>query len=228
MTLQSVIDYSLNPKYSSREERNLFTASFLQTFSDQKTVLNVGSGGEGFLKKYAPKLTITDVDMTGNVDHLVNLEKEMPFPFEKNAYDMSVCLDVLEHVDNFHELFEEILRVTKNYVVISLPNPLPEYVNNIVRKSAYTTDKAQREQFGSMSKFYGIPLSKPLDRHKWFFSFQEAFDFFALNADKYGYQVEKVFFPRRDSLVKNIIKSVHIDLYINMVPRAFWIVLKKN
>ena len=36
--------------------------------------------------------------------------------------DCVVCTDVLEHVNNLHEVFEELIRITKRYVIISVPN----------------------------------------------------------------------------------------------------------
>ena len=38
-------------------------------------------------------------------------------------------------------------------------------------------------------KFYGLPLEKPDDRHKWFFSFSEAFDFVNYNGNRNGFEM---------------------------------------
>ncbi|BDW90357.1 MULTISPECIES: methyltransferase domain-containing protein [Thalassospira] len=227
MSLKNKIDYSINPSYNSREERNKFVYSLLEG-STNKSVVNVGSGGERFLQNFAKDFDVFDIDINGDVDLKVNLERDLPLPLKDNQFGLAVCLDVLEHIETFHAVFSEINRITTDRIIISLPNPLHEYMFNIIKGQDYLKEGDDKHRFGRRSKYYGIPLSKPCDRHKWFFSFDEAYDFFEQNADKYGYEVEKVFFPRRDTLLKNIIRRVHFDLYINFVPRAFWIILNKK
>lgn len=49
--------------------------------------------------------------------------------FEKQYFDIVTCVDVLEHVDNYDRLLQEMLRVSKKGVFISTPNRRPEYTN---------------------------------------------------------------------------------------------------
>jgi hypothetical protein len=75
-----------------------------------------------------------------------------------------VCTDVLEHLDNLHAIFGELLRVAGAFVVLSLPN------NWMAARVPI------RRGHGNFAH-YGLPLERPADRHKWFFNLQQARDF---------------------------------------------------
>lgn len=47
-------------------------------------------------------------------------------PFNDGEFDLVTCIDVLEHVEPYHYLLSEMLRVTRHMVVISTPNRRPE------------------------------------------------------------------------------------------------------
>lgn len=120
----------------------------------------------------------TGVDVSGTPDLVINLENEN-FPFEPNHFDTTICLEVLEHLDNPHDVLSELVRVSKDYVIISLPNCWRQIYYHLANGH---TDLPE----------YGFPNNKPLDRHKWFFGPKEAFNFIYGNAQKYGYSIERV------------------------------------
>lgn len=109
-------------------------------------------------------LDYVGIDISGTPDLTINLEKIDRLPFEDRSFDAVVCTDVLEHLDNFHQLFGELLRVTRGSAVISLPNCWSAARLPIARGR------------GSFAH-YGLPLDRPQDRHKWFFSLTESIDF---------------------------------------------------
>lgn len=106
----------------------------------------------------------TGIGIGGNPDIEVNLEKQT-IPFEDNSFDCVLCLDVLEHVDNTHAVFDELCRVSRRYVIISLPNSYRDFVGMLFGRAE---DKALN------FKYYGLPAQRPEDRHKWFFSNSDA------------------------------------------------------
>jgi 2-polyprenyl-3-methyl-5-hydroxy-6-metoxy-1,4-benzoquinol methylase len=123
------------------------------------------------------------VDLVGKPDIKINLEKEGLERFNDNQYDLVMCFEVLEHLDNLHEVFANLLRVSSRRVIISLPNAANyKKLWHILR-----TGKTG-------SKQYGLPASKPEDRHKWFFSWQEIIELINKRAELDGYEVEKVVF----------------------------------
>ncbi|MFH1144533.1 MAG: methyltransferase domain-containing protein [Candidatus Eisenbacteria bacterium] len=51
------------------------------------------------------------VDIAGRPDIELNLEKAERLPFDDDAFDTVLCADVLEHLDNLHAIFDELVRV---------------------------------------------------------------------------------------------------------------------
>jgi len=142
-------------------------------------ILDVGAD-EGYLKKYLPAETdYWGIGLGGHPDQVVNLEKEK-IPFPEHSFDCVLCLDVLEHLDNIHEIFDELCRVSRNYVIISLPNPWAGFLG-MLRAGNYRPDQPM--------KFYGLPPEPPEDRHKWFFSYKEAKNFVLHRAMKNNMRV---------------------------------------
>ncbi len=116
------------------------------------------------------------------IDVELNLEKT-PLPFENEEFETVICFDVLEHLENTHEMFDELCRVARKNIIISLPNPWSDFFT-VLR----TGDHSELEKL----KFYGLPKEKPQDRHRWFFSEKEAKDFVSYRAQKNGWRVAQV------------------------------------
>jgi hypothetical protein len=131
------------------------------------SILDVGAD-ERHLKKYlADETTYWGVGLGGSPDQAVDLEQGH-LPFEDNSYDCVLCLDVLEHLASAHQVFDELCRVSRKYVIISLPNSW---------RSLLLSALFEPSKNGIQLKYYGIPVESPVDRHKWFMSYQEAADF---------------------------------------------------
>ena len=101
------------------------------------------------------------VGMTSESDVKVNLERAGNLPFEDSSCDTVLCLDTLEHLNNFHAICSELFRIARKYVVISLPNCWCQARRSMAKGS------------GAIWQ-YGLPLTPPLDRHKWLFNTEEA------------------------------------------------------
>ncbi|MFA6411701.1 MAG: class I SAM-dependent methyltransferase [Syntrophales bacterium] len=111
-------------------ERNLFSSAV-------KNFLDVGCGGGENTIFIAHKLNIPLADVYGlDIDspcvkitgHLfqfltIDLEKEA-LPFHDNMFDLVICNQVFEHLKNFLQIFNEIIRVTNpaGYIMIGIPN----------------------------------------------------------------------------------------------------------
>jgi hypothetical protein len=145
-------------------------------------ILDVGAD-ECYLKQYLPEgVEYWGIGLGGHLDQQVDLEKEK-VPFPDNSFDCVLCLDVLEHLENIHQVFDELCRVTRYHVIVSLPNPLGGLYHRL-RFGDYRP--------GQLTKFYGLPLEPPADRHKWFFSYEEAEKFILYRAGLNGMRVLQI------------------------------------
>lgn len=107
-------------------------------------------------------------------------EKE-PLPFGDNSFDTVVCLDTLEHIDNLHGAFEDLLRVSKRYIIISLPNCWRKAFRQMILGKGVQAS-------------YGLPPEKPMDRHRWFFNSEdiETFFFYQSAANTIPFSVRRI------------------------------------
>lgn len=135
---------------------------FPEIFGD--TVLDIGSDA-GVIKERAGSEKVTGMDLNPAADITINLDKVERLPFDDGQFSSVLCLDVLEHLENLHLIMNEAIRISSRYILVSLPNPWSLARLRIARGK------------GSVSH-YGLPLEPPADRHRWFFSYGEAVEFF--------------------------------------------------
>jgi SAM-dependent methyltransferase len=154
-----IVDFA---DFREREDRSRYIAKRFRPYLCRK-VLDVGCD-RAVLKDLVTDIEYTGIDVGGRPDLLLDLETIDRLPFDDAAFDCVVCSDVLEHLDNLHTIFDEILRVTKRWAIISWPN---NWVNARVPIA---------RGYGVL-KHYGLPPAKPHDRHKWFFNLTEAHEF---------------------------------------------------
>jgi len=100
---------------------------------DCATVLDAGCG-EGFimqrLRESLPDRQFTGVDLRDeavewarglNPDCELRVGSVYSLPFPAAAFDATVCLEVLEHLDAPERALDEIARVTRRYLLVSTP-----------------------------------------------------------------------------------------------------------
>ena len=130
---QKYLDKSPIARYSN--ERFFQTIIRLLTKIEFASVLDAGCG-EGISlnavrKKFSPRgiLTGFDLDKRRIIHALEETEKSNFFvanvqniPFPSHYFDLVICLETLEHVGEPCLALEEIARVSKKYVLFSVPN----------------------------------------------------------------------------------------------------------
>jgi len=202
--------------YNSREERAAYTYKKYGKFL-QGRILDVGCG-DAHLKELVSNEYV-GIDVTGKPDVVFDLEQGK-LPFGDNGFDCVVCTDVLEHLEKIHDMFFELVRVTKKYVIISLPNNWNPFIKKILKRE-------------SDSKFYGLPVEKPKDRHKWFFNYEEAENFIYRMAEKSEMNVvicePYCHFELRRPFINFLTKAIlNEKRYNNIFTLALWSVLEKK
>lgn len=138
-------------------------------------VLDVGCAS-ATLRSLRPELEYVGLDMSDEADLRIDLESIDRLPFDPRSFDVVICCDVLEHLNNLHHLFAEVVRVSNRYLVVSLPNCWAAARRPIARGK------------GGIGH-YGLPAAAPDDRHKWFFSLTEAHDFAVAAAARHGLEI---------------------------------------
>lgn len=117
----------------------------LNLYADEDSrVLDVGFGlgyGLNILAIKAREVSGVDVDvkvlnyckntLQGRNPRLANLVLYDGYnlDYPDNYFDISCCVDVIEHVEDFDKLIKEMLRVSKKGIFLSTPNRRPEYTN---------------------------------------------------------------------------------------------------
>lgn len=151
------------------------------------------------------------VDIDPSAEVVADLGRQLPF--DDDSADIVVALDVLEHTDDVHYAFSELCRVAKRYVLITLPN-----CYDVNARIAHLRGKP-------LSGKYGLPNQRPSDRHRWFFSLDDARAFVAAQSATQGWLVVSergVVGPRRERIAgavrrwPNLLSSTYLAL---LTPR---------
>jgi hypothetical protein len=171
-------DFHTDYRYTDRETKAKYVWLKYQSILKGR-ILDVGAD-QCHLKQYLPEdADYWGIGLGGDLDQQVDLENEK-IPFPDNSFDCVLCLDVLEHLENIHDVFDELCRVTRVFAIVSLPNPWSDFYQ-VLRFGNYRPNQPM--------KFYGLPTEPPGDRHKWFFSNEEGEKFIVYRAAKNGLRV---------------------------------------
>lgn len=218
-------DYIFTDRNSKAQYVWLKYKSILQNAS----ILDVGAD-ECFLKKHLPEsASYWGIGLGGQPNQQVNLEKEK-IPFPDNSYDCVLCLDVLEHIENIHEVFDDLCRVSRDYVIVTFPNAWAAFYG-MLRFKEYAQ--------GQALKYYGLPIEPPEDRHKWFFSVDEAKRFVEYRAKKNNMDILQMDIQTTgDEIGSGLTYLLRVlarrllfrkDLKVNnLYEGTLWVVLKKR
>ncbi|MEQ9560262.1 MAG: class I SAM-dependent methyltransferase [Rhodospirillales bacterium] len=147
------------------------------------TLLDIGCRTKDLAKKLTGCRKYVGTDFDPGED-IVACNIQEGLPFEDNAFDIVVALDVLEHLDDPHRVMPELFRVARQAVFISLPNQYHiKYRWNFLRGRG-------------VSGKYTFPAEPVRDRHRWLLSRAEAIAFVAGNASGHALVHEDILMPR--------------------------------
>lgn len=128
-------------KHTSKNPlQRFFIQNFEKTLAEQVKKLNVDSildagAGEGFTLEYLRTQNIgktyegidflkTAVELGHDAHPKIILKEASIYdmPYKDNSFDLVICTEVLEHLEDPKKALKEIFRVTKKYVLLSVPN----------------------------------------------------------------------------------------------------------
>ncbi len=144
--------------YRDRRERAAYAAAYFPEIV-QGHVLDLGCG-ERHVADHARGQYI-GADRRAPTDVRIDLDTGV-LPFADSSFDAILCLDVLEHLDRPHEICAEMARISRRWVLISLPN-----AHELTQRWAFLVGRG-------LPRRYGLPEEAPAERHKWTFGFSDA------------------------------------------------------
>jgi hypothetical protein len=176
--------YATAYRYTDRPTKGVYISKKYEPIL-RGSVLDVGCDAAPLRHLVARQDEYVGVDMRADADVVLNLDHDTRadgtiLPFGDRSFDTVLCTDVLEHLDRCHGVFDELCRVARDRVIVSLPNPLGNMV------------EALKQGTGGRMKYYGLPVDPPSDRHRWFFGFEEAAAFMGGRGVKNGFAVEQL------------------------------------
>ena len=127
-----------------------------------KKILNIGCGNS--IIKGAVNL---DWIKLPGVDVIHNIEKT-PWPFKANSFDEIHAVSILEHVDNFVKIMEEIHRILKPSGLCIVVGPYYMHKDTFTdptHKRGFTTKSFQYFEHGNDLSFYSKVRFKIEDIH---------------------------------------------------------------
>ena len=201
--------------FKAREDRTRYLFERYGAYL-QGCVLDVGCD-RAVLKQLAPSIEYLGIDVGGTPDLQLDLEAVVALPFQDKQFDCVVCSDVLEHLDNLHLMFAELVRVTRGHLVLSLPNCW-----NVARRPI----ARGRGHF----LHYGLPLDPPQDRHKWFFSISEAVDFLRGQGRRHSIHLKDLHTTEkpRSALIRSLRRALYPNPlhYCNRYAHTLWALIR--
>lgn len=114
--------------------RYMVTKSILNALNKYKfkTFADIG-GAEGYTANLVRELFEAEVTMTDLSENACKMAKEIfglnalsadihELPFQDNQFELVLCSETIEHVTDYRKAIDELLRITKNVLIITVPH----------------------------------------------------------------------------------------------------------
>lgn len=116
-------EHIAEPEWGLRQEK------YLELAGKGEKIIEIGCGLSPFIDRAREKFT-TAYGLDFSEKTILKAQKKYPevfyvkasvmdVPFKDKTFDVSVAGEVIEHIDHYEYMMEEIVRVTKNRIVIS-------------------------------------------------------------------------------------------------------------
>jgi ubiquinone/menaquinone biosynthesis C-methylase UbiE len=125
----------------------------MQIINDDDTLLDIAHGA-GIIKGILQYNTITGVDSSANLLKMSQCEtiehdfNNLPLPFASKSFDYCLCISAIHHSNHPKELAEEMLRIARKGIIISIlkKSPRSEILKQETEK-ALGTPEMERDAF---------------------------------------------------------------------------------
>lgn len=144
---QPIYGYRSNKSSTSCIARYMITKSILNAINKYSfnSFVDIG-GAEGYTANLVKQIFDVNVVMTDLSESACKMAKEIfdinavpadihKLPFRDNEFEITLCSETIEHVTDYKKAITELLRITKNVLIITVPHESKEIVkNNIENK----------------------------------------------------------------------------------------------
>ncbi len=127
-------------------------------------ILDGGCGGEEhpycFLKLEKLFPNLVGADLNNHWHPKIIKENLLELSFKENQFDSCICLDVLEHIEDWQKALDELIRVSRRQVIILVPtseSKIYTCIWNIARKCIGINN---RVMFGHYREFHPDQIMK--------------------------------------------------------------------
>ncbi len=155
------------------------------------SILDIGCRGKELKALLSNVGRYQGIDLESS-DEVVAHDLENPVPMEDGSFDVVVALDVVEHVENSHQLVSELLRISRKKVIISLPN---------MYHWRFRINVLLGRDIGGKYKFPAHPVK---DRHRWLTSYNSSRNFIVENSPGYEVEILSIVIERKNKLFQVI------------------------
>lgn len=144
---QPIYGYRTPYAEGSHIGRYIITRSILNQLAAYrfKTFIDIG-GAEGYKANLVKHFFGADVMNTDHAAPVCRKAEEIygipsvdcnihALPFEDNAFDIVLCSETVEHVNDYRHAIDELLRITKKVLVITVPHDPIEKVEENIRNN---------------------------------------------------------------------------------------------
>lgn len=156
-------DYEADLWYN--ENRNTICLEMLNDLCDGKRVISVGGGQwmEEVLLKQLKASEIIRTDIVGDSNNGILEAPAEALPFSDESFDVVICREMIEHVQDDQAVFKELRRVLKTggYLLITTPNAYTLAMDGTFHVRMYTPttflDELASHGFRAIKKRGNLP-----------------------------------------------------------------------
>lgn len=178
------------------------------------TLLDIGAGVRDIRKLLPKNIVYFSLDCTENVKHNITLDLNKGsdgnghVPIKSNSFDIVLCLETLEHLQNPQKTISEVLRVAKDdaWIFLSMPN---EYNFWLRLQYLFGIKDKMKEPFQVVNKHLHIHLPRVKDIKKLFNNY--------LDIEKIYYGWASCRAPRAFNKLPSIFSNIWPSMFTRIV-----------
>lgn len=201
-------------------ERNLFISKKLGNLNN-KSILDLGCRDAVLAKHLQGNFHYTGVDfLPKEIDKktvIINFNLENGIPDHLGKFDIITAIDVLEHLENIHQIFAMMLEKANQQIIIALPN------------MAYYKFRLNFLFKGLVSGKYDFSPYKQKDRHRWFPTYNEIDRFIYKNLNS-NYKIKRFEYiaARKRNYFFYILEKYLSKIFPNLFVYELIYIIEKN